>query len=188
MKIKITQKQLNLLLKEQADPLEKSLSGLEYATNKPFSCVQYEPITINGKKSFPKNYRKSVKHTISEEDGKKKYVVNIDFFKEWQNTSDNVVIVRLGGIDDGKREQHLEYAGKFHCTGRDIVIDLDTQTYYQASENGSTNESDLEKQNTSFTPNPFSGEIPLKKYNSLNELGKEISKITFDHTKLNPIV
>lgn len=188
MKIKITQKQLNLLLKEQTDPLEKSLSGLEYATNKPFSCVQYEPITINGKKSFPTNYRKSVKHKVTEENGNQKYAININFFKEWENTSNNVVIIKLLGIDDGKRGQSLEYAGKFNCVGRDIVIDLDTQTYYQANEKGSTNESDLEKQNTSFTPNPFSGEIPLKKYNSLNELGKEISKITFDHTKLNPIV
>ena len=54
MKIKISQSQLNLLIKEQEDTLEKSLSGLEYAIDKPFSCVEYEPITINGKKIIPK--------------------------------------------------------------------------------------------------------------------------------------
>ena len=188
MKIKITQKQLNTLLREQEDPIEKTLSGLEYAVDKPFSCVQYEPITINGKKSFPKNYRKSVKHIMDEEDGDKKYGINISFFKEWENTPDNVAIIKLFGEDKNKRGQQLEFAGKFNCTGRNIVIDLDTKTYYQANEKGSTNESDLEKQNSPFASNPFSGEIPLKKYNSLNELGKEISKITFDHTKLNTIV
>jgi hypothetical protein len=188
MKIKISRRQLNVLLKEQEDNVEKTLSDLEYGINKPFSCVQYEPITIDGKKSFPKNYRNSVKHKITESDGDKKYSININFFTEWENTSDNIVIIKLLGIDDGKRGQSLEYAGKFNCTGRDIVIDLDTQTYYQANEKGSTKESDLEKQNSPFTSNPFSGSIPLKKYNSLDELGKEISKITFDHTKLNPIV
>jgi hypothetical protein len=188
MKIKITQKQLNFLLKEQEEPVEKILSGLEYATNKPFSCVQYEPITINGSKSFPTNYSKSVKHKISDVHGDKIYSINLNFFKEWNNTPKNVLIIKLFGEDKNKRGQLLEYAGEFTCAGRNIVIDLDTEFYYQANKKGSTNESDIEKQGTSFTPNPFSGKISLKKYNSLNELGEEISKITFDHTKLNPIV
>lgn len=188
MKIKITQKQLNFLLKEQEDPVDKILSGLEYATNKPFSCVQYEPITINGSKSFPINYSKSVKHIIADENGDKKYGINLNFFKEWNNTPKNVFILKLFGLDNNKRFQQLEYAGEFTCAGRNIVINLDTEYYYQAPENGSVKESDLLKQDSPFSPNPFSGKIPLKNYNSLNELGKEISKITFDHTKLNTIV
>ena len=87
-----------------------------------------------------------------------------------------------------KRLQQLEYTGTFHCTGRDIVIDLEGTQYYQAKEDGSTKDEDLEKQATPFTLNPFSGTIPLKEYNSLKDLGKEIEKIKFDFSKLNPIV
>ena len=74
MKIKISQSQFNSLIKEQEDNYEKVLSDLEYATDKPFSCVQYEPITINGEKSFPKNYLKSVQHIISSITGEKKTI------------------------------------------------------------------------------------------------------------------
>ena len=86
----------------------------------------------------------------------------------------------------GKRFQQIEYTGTFHCTGRDIVIDLEGAQYYQAKEDGSTK--DLVKQDTAFDPNPFSGTIPLKEYNSLKDLGKEIEKIKFDFSKLNDIV
>lgn len=188
MKIKITENQLKFLLKEQEDKLEKSLSGLDYATNKPFSCVQYEPISINGVKSFPKNYRKSVDHKIKKEEGKKIFSISISFRKDDPTPNNNIIVIHITGLDDNKRVQQLEYLGKFFCTGRNIVIDIDTENYFQASENGSIDKNDLIKQSTPFSPNPFSDKIPLKKYNSLNELGKEISKITFDHTKLNPIV
>jgi len=188
MKIKISQSQLNLLIKEQEDTLEKSLSGLEYAIDKPFSCVEYEPITINGKKSFPKNRRKSVIHTIIKEEVDKIFVINIDFIKEWKGTEKNIVLVKIGGEDKNKRSQQVEYAGTFHCTGRDIVIDLDPPQYYQAREDGSMEKEHVYKQPSPISPNPFVGTIPGKEYKSLNELGKEIEKITFDFSKLNPIV
>jgi hypothetical protein len=188
MKIKITEKQLKQILIEQVDALEKSLSILDYQFDKPFSCVQYEPIDINGKNIFPKNYAKKVQYKVSELNGAEKYGINLTFWKEWKGTPKNVVVIHLGGEDDGKRFQQLEYAGDFACNGRSIEIDLDTQIYYQADETNSFKDADREKQNTEFYNNPFSGEIPLKKYSSLDALGTEISKIKFDHTQLNPII
>ena len=99
-----------------------------------------------------------------------------------------VIVLKIGVTDEGKRPQQIEYTGTFHCTGRDIVIDLEGAQYYQAKEDGSTKEEDLEKKATAFDPNPFSGTIPLKEYNSLKDLGKEIEKIKFDFSKLNAIV
>ena len=188
MKIKITEDQLHLILKEQEDPLEKTLSSLEYSTNKPFSCVEYEPIKINGKDVFPKNFRKNVKYKTSEVDGEKKFGINVNFFKEYQNTPMEYVVLKIFGEDDGKRYQSLEYQGSFKCQGRAIKITLNDVNYYQAAENGSTKKNDLIKQTTPFTPNPFSGTIPLNDYNSLDALGAEISKITFDHNSLNNII
>ena len=189
MKIKISQSQFNSLIKEQEDNYEKVLSDLEYATDKPFSCVQYEPITINGEKSFPKNYLKSVQHIISSITGEKKQSVNLTFFRDWNGqVGSSVVVLKIGGEDKGKRFQQIEYTGTFHCTGRDIVIDLEGAQYYQAKEDGSTKDEDLVKLATAFTPNPFSSTIPLKEYNSLKDLGKEIEKIKFDFSKLNAIV
>jgi hypothetical protein len=187
MKIKITEKQLKQILIEQVDALEKSLSILDYQFDKPFSCVQYEPIDINGKNIFPKNYAKKVDYVVGEENGTEKYGINLTFWKEWKGTAQNVVIIHLFGEDDGKRFQQLEYAGDFACNGRSIEIDLDTQIYYQADEQGKKGEHKVESA-TPFNKNPFSGEIPLKKYSSLDALGTEISKIKFDHTQLNPII
>lgn len=188
MKIKITEDQLNLILKEQKDPLEKTLSSLDYATNKPFSCVEYEPIKINGKDVFPKNFRKTVQYMKSTEDGEKKFGINVSFFKEYQHTPLDYVVLKIFGLDDGKRYQQLEYQGSFKCQGRVIKITLNDVNYYQAAENGSMKENDLIKQTSPFTPNPFSGTIPLNNYNSLDALGAEISKITFDHNSLNNII
>jgi len=187
MKIKISQSQFNSLIKEQEDNYEKVLSDLEYATDKPFSCVQYEPITINGEKSFPKNYLKSVQHKIISISGEKKQGVKLTFFRDWKGkVGSSVIVLKIYGVTKGKRFQQIEYTGTFHCTGRDIVIDLEGGQYYQAKEDGSTK--DLVKQDTAFDPNPFSGTIPLKEYNSLKDLGKEIEKIKFDFSKLNDIV
>ena len=98
------------------------------------------------------------------------------------------VVLKIFGEDVGKRYQQLEYQGKFKCQGRAIKITLTDVNYYQAAENGSIQEVDLIKQSTPFTPNPFSGTIPLNDYNSLDALGAEISKITFDHNSLNNII
>jgi hypothetical protein len=169
------------------DALEKSLSSLDYQVDKPFSCVQYEPIDINGKNIFPKNHAKKVQYKVSDLSGTGKYGINLTFWKEWKGLSQNVVIIHLGGEDEGKRFQQLQYAGQYTCNGRSIEIDLDTQIYYQADEQGKKGEHKVES-DTPFNKNPFSGVIPLKKYSSLDALGAEISKIKFDHTQLNPII
>ena len=188
MKIIITENQLQLILKEQEDPLEKTLSSLEYSTNKPFSCVEYEPIKINGQEVFPKNFRNIVQYITSNEDGEKKDGINITFYKEFNNTPLMYVVLKIAAVDEGKRYQQLEYQGSFKCQGRSIKITLTDVSYYQAAENGSMEKLIESKQSTPFTPSPFSGTIPLNDYNSLDALGAEISKITFDHNSLNNII
>lgn len=189
MKIKITEKQLDLILREQEDPLEKTLSSLEYATDKPFSCVQYEPIKIGGEEVFSKNYPKKVKYTKSNVVDDKKEVLNVLFFKEWKGTTDNVISLKFLLVDANKRGQQMTYLGKFKCTGRNITFNLDTINYIQAAEDGSTKEEDtVDNGSTPFASNPFSGTVPLKDYTSLDELGKEIDKITFDFSRLNSVV
>ena len=84
-------------------------------------------------------------------------MINIDFIKEWKGTEKNIVLVKIGGEDKNKRPQQVEYAGTFHCTGRDIVIDLDPPQYYQAREDGSMEKEHVYKQPSPISPKPICG-------------------------------
>jgi len=190
MKIKITESQLKICLKEQIDPAEKILQNLEYTTIKPFSCVQYEPIKIKEKTISPENNPKNIKFLYkgSGEGSDQKYNIKIYFFKELGGTPKEWISIKVPVVDKDKRSQQLEYTGFYKCAGREITISINAMEYQEADENGSLE--DAVKSNSPFSNSAFSNEFSVsesspKSFNSLNDLGVELSKIEIDFDELN---
>lgn len=202
MKIKISEKQLNFLLKEQNGDTPQSLergmiSRKKIGRGKPgggeypvFSCLMYEPMTIKGKKIYPKNYPRTVEYNWLEEgddSGKYKNFIWVIFnkydvgggsdFKRW-------IDIIYGVSKEGKYSRTMaisDTSNTFIC-GADFSIKIDTpkiSSVKYAEENASGDFEDC-----SSCSNTFSNLPSKTSFNSLNDFGKKISSVTFDLSTL----
>ena len=201
MRIIIKESQLNLLLNEQGKN-EKTLSNLEYATNKPFSCVQYsEGFSVKGVNLKTKGYRKYIEKTatyeLPDEEGEpigRKIEFVVSFHKEWGNElmgelkANDVISIRINAFSDTKRFQQITFLGDYKCSKRDIYFKIDSVNYKEEEESGNFEVG--ADQNSPFSPNPYSNlNISVgKEYNNLNDLIGDLNKINVNFNNLKDIV
>ena len=203
MKIKISEKQLNFLLKEQngdgPQSLERGMTPRKrIGTGRPgggeypvFSCLMYEPMTIKGKKIYPKNYPRTVEYSWKEEgedDGKKFTKRIVVSFNKYD----------VGGARDFKRWLQIAYGvekeekksrtaviyntdNTFICGG-DFSIEIDTPEI--SSTKFAQEDSSGDFVDCTSCSNTFNNLPSKTSFKSLNDFGKEISKVTFDLSTL----
>lgn len=202
MKIKISEKQLNFLLKEQNGDEPQSLergmtSRKRIGTGRPgggeypvFSCLMYEPMTIKGEKIYPKNYPRTVEYYWYEEgddSGKYKNFIWVIFHKYDSGGGRDLlrwVDIVCGTSKEEKYSRTMaisDISNTFIC-GADFSIEIDTPKISStkfAQEDSSGNFVDCSSCSNTFD------NLPTKtSFKSLNDFGKEIGKVTFDLSTL----
>ena len=194
MRIKISERQLGLLLKEQDEPESKekftkwNAIGGRGDVYPVFSCVMYEPMTLKGDKIYPKNYPNYVEYVYVDDSvsGETKGI-SVTFHKKEPGGSDTKlwieVIWFLGA--DGKKNRMMSLesvANTFKC-GAEFSIEITTPDissviYYE--KNSTTNEYEV----CSSCSNSFSNLPTGTSFSSLKSFGDAIGKVEFDITTL----